>query len=534
MNKSEFISKLNDLEWEDFEVKEAKAEVPKSSWETVSAFANSNGGWLIFGVKQSGKSFEIQGVTNPEKIEQDFLNTLRGDKFNVPFSPKSVKYEFEGKIVLGFYISPSNKKPVYYNSQSNTYIRRGSADQQATKEEIDSMFRDQTFGTKSSELVAGTTLADLKDKSIREYRDYMARFNPDVSYNRFELQEFLSKLRILDVETGSCTFGGLLFFGKREAIERFFPDFRVDLLEVPGTSYSDATSRYTFRLQEDDYENLWECYFECFKRLRKQVDVDFKLTSEGFGEELSPGLKAVREALVNLLMHADYFSPAHPRIRIFTDHIEYYNPGGLPKPLEELKEKDLSIPRNPVLAKLFRMVKLAENAGYGFDKIDTNWKEYNHSEPEYVLAFDSTIVKLHLSPIEETVTVAETSLEHLQKEFGTIAERMKVSSAENLSFLRGNYGVIMGYLASKFGQSSDEVRSKFGVNSDKTDMSLSENETFILFLISVDAKATAQQMAAILGSSESTIRRLIKKMLQSDLLTREGSDKTGFWQIKNK
>ncbi|RYM33984.1 ATP-binding protein [Brumimicrobium glaciale] len=83
MNKEELIDKLNDLEWEDFEVKEAKAEIPKSSWETVSAFSNSVGGWLVFGVKEIGKRFEIQGVTNPEKIEQDFLATLRnGQKFN--------------------------------------------------------------------------------------------------------------------------------------------------------------------------------------------------------------------------------------------------------------------------------------------------------------------------------------------------------------------------------------------------------------------------------------------------------------------
>ena len=101
------------------------------------------------------------------------------------------------------------------------------------------------------------------------------------------------------------------------------------------------------------------------------MDVTFVLTSGGFGQELSPGLVAIREALVNMLMHADYFSPAHSRIRIFTDHIEFYNPRGLPKPYEELKNKDISLPRNPVVAKLFRMVKLAENAGFGFDKIET-------------------------------------------------------------------------------------------------------------------------------------------------------------------
>lgn len=152
-------------------------------------------------------------------------------------------------------------------------------------------------------------------------------------------------------------------------------------------------------MQEDDYENLWEVYFECFKRLRKEIDVNFKLNAEGFGEELSPGLKSIREALVNMLMHADYFSPAKPRIRIFSNHIEYYNPGGFPKPIEELKGKDLSIPRNTILAKLFRMVRLAENAGYGLDNIENNWKEYNGSTVEYIIAFDSTIVKFETEEV---------------------------------------------------------------------------------------------------------------------------------------
>lgn len=270
MNKEELIAKLNDLEWEDFEVKAAKAEIPKSSWDTVSAFANTAGGWLIFGVKEIGKRFEIQGVTNPEKIEQNFLSILRsGQKFNAVLNPQPAKYKIDGKVVIAFYIYASNKKPIYFNNQSNTFIRRGSANQKATSEERDVMYRDQTFGTKTSELAENTSRTDLDDKSIRQYRDYMTRFNPGVSYSRYDETEFLSKLRAIDKATGKCTFGGLLFFGKREAIESYFPDFRIDLLEVPGTSYEDASSRYTFRLSQDDYKNLWECYFECFTRLKK-------------------------------------------------------------------------------------------------------------------------------------------------------------------------------------------------------------------------------------------------------------------------
>ena len=72
MTKEELIDRINDIEWEDFEAKEAKSELPKNIWETVSAFANTSGGWIVLGVKQNGKKFEISGVDNAEKLEQDF------------------------------------------------------------------------------------------------------------------------------------------------------------------------------------------------------------------------------------------------------------------------------------------------------------------------------------------------------------------------------------------------------------------------------------------------------------------------------
>ena len=244
MIKEELIQKISDLEWEDFEVKAAKGELPKDTWETVSAFSNTAGGWILFGIRQDGMKFEIQGVGNPEKIEQDFLNTIRGGKFNVFVPTRQEKINVEGKIVLAFYVPVSKDKPVYYNTLQNTFIRRGSSDQRATKEEIDAMFRDQTFGTKTSEFAPNTSRNDIDEKSLMQYRDYMGRFNPDVSYNRYDEEEFLQKLRIVD--NGICTYAGLLFLGKRESIEKYFADFRIDLLEIPGTSISDAPTNYTF------------------------------------------------------------------------------------------------------------------------------------------------------------------------------------------------------------------------------------------------------------------------------------------------
>ena len=82
-------------------------------------------------------------------------------------------------------------------------------------------------------------------------------------------------------------------------------------------------------------------------------------------------LYALREGLINFLAHSDWFSPMHPTIRVFTNRIEFQNPGGFIVPVEKVEQEAISLPRNPIIIKLFRAAKLAENAGYGIDKIKT-------------------------------------------------------------------------------------------------------------------------------------------------------------------
>lgn len=371
MTKEELINKINDIEWDDFEAKEAKCELPKNVWETVSAFANTSGGWIVLGVKQIGKKFEVSGVDNAEKLEQDFLGTIRSQKFNAAVDVKSRLYHIEGRRVLAFHIASSPQKPIYFNNPQNTFIRFGSGDQRANNNEITAMFRNQAFGVKSDLTIPDTSISMLNIDSLRSYRNYMKLLGDQPNLLSQDDAGFCEKIGISD-SRGQLNYGSLIMFGKYERLREYVPTFWMDLIEIPGNSVSEAKVRYTYRIPEQD--NLWEYYMVLIKRLRLLVDTPFKMNREGFNVEDDSQFKILREALVNMLMHADHFSTIHSCIRIYINRIEFFNAGAYPIPVEQLGRNLYSNPRNPIIAKFFRLVHLSETVGYGIDAM-RNWKK---------------------------------------------------------------------------------------------------------------------------------------------------------------
>src|SRR5688572_20302321 len=87
MTRDELLAKLNSIEWDDIEFKEALWEVPKSALSTVSAFANTSGGHLVFGVRESNGSFVVQGVTDADRVLGNFLGLVRDAKKISAFLP---------------------------------------------------------------------------------------------------------------------------------------------------------------------------------------------------------------------------------------------------------------------------------------------------------------------------------------------------------------------------------------------------------------------------------------------------------------
>ena len=222
-------------------------------------------------------------------------------------------------------------------------------------------------------------------------------------------------------------------------------------------------------------ENIWEYYLAIIQRLRLYADNVFVgINQMGVGIEESPKLDALREALVNMLMHADYFSPMKSRIRVFTDRIEFENPGGFPRPIDELLRTDVSIPRNPVIAKLFRCAKLCENAGFGFDKMQ-QWNEE-----------DSKLVSFR----DEKMDCALVVFRRLEVK-RTIIENPPENPPEKLDDL----------------------------------------DVLIVSLLKDNPKITYDKLSDMTGKHRDTIRVHLNTLREKGFIVRVGPDKGGHWNV---
>ena len=134
MTRDELLARLKGYEWTDFECKKAQRDVPNDAYKTVSAFANTEGGWLLFGVSDKEGVLTVSGVDPDafDRVQNDFLSTLRaGDKFNHVITVDPHVYDLDGKRILAFYVpeSPRHQKPVYLKGNPrDSFIRRAAGE----------------------------------------------------------------------------------------------------------------------------------------------------------------------------------------------------------------------------------------------------------------------------------------------------------------------------------------------------------------------------------------------------------------------
>jgi predicted HTH transcriptional regulator len=308
-----------------------------------------------------------------------------------------------------------------------------------------------------------------------------------------------------------------LFLGDNVVIQDHFP-------EIPAISYVDAEPRYTFRIQEQ--ENLWEYYFVLFQRLRIYADNPLYIDNMGIGHEDNKQLDALREGLINMIIHCDYFSLMKPRIRVFTNRIEFENPGALPRPIKELMQEDVSIPRNPVLAKLFRIARLCENAGYGFDKM-LAWKKETHKDVLFETSIDTTKVTFMLKDGKLDISESETTTRKQQENNQKTTRKQPENNQKTARKQQENNKKT----TRKQQENSKKTTRKQQENNKKTTRKQDVIKNLIINVLNSNPAISTSEMAKQVSISYGSLRHHLEKMKSENLIKREGADKGGKWII---
>ncbi|WP_216605123.1 RNA-binding domain-containing protein [Pelistega europaea] len=431
-----------------------KGELPRSLWESYSAFANTNGGIIVLGVKENPDgSFTVQGIPNSEQLKQDFFNLVNNpQKVSVNLIQDSdvISKNINGKTVLFIGVERARRedRPVFINGNplGNTFARQHGGDYKIPDYQIKRLLADQSYESFDDEILVNFGLNDLDPQTIKGYRQHYKNANPDAPSNLLDDQEFLTSINAFrhDRATGQLglTKAGLLMFGKHHHIWEVFPYYCVDYHEKDDNNEARWLDRVVPDLTWSG--NLFDFFFKVIRKLTADLKVPFVLDGI-FRRDDTPVHQAIREALVNTLVHADYNDRLSVLITKYPNRFVFRNPGLMRIPLEIATQGGYSDCRNRTLHQMFRLIRIGEQIGSGIPKVINSWKNQHWQVPEFkelVQPGFHTILTLKM-----TDYLPQEVMSHLQELLGEKFQRLSADERIILALSSLEHGVDHAYLA---------------------------------------------------------------------------------------
>ncbi|MGI5939648.1 MAG: RNA-binding domain-containing protein [Thermoleophilia bacterium] len=420
----------------DWEFKSARGGFPRSFWETYSAMANSEGGVVVLGVSEKDDAVSLDGlaaeqIAAHQKTLWDGLNNRGVVSANILEVGAVETVPLKGLSLLAVRIPRASRaqRPVYLtgNPFGNTYRRHHEGDYRCDEAEVRRMFADADPDGRDQRILKGFTLDDLDAPSLAQYRHRMRAARGDHVWLALGDQDLLERLGgwRCDRQTGEegLTLAGLLMFGKELAItdQSGVPKYWVDYREM-----LDPETRWSDRIYPDGTweSNLLQFYSRVWPRLAAAIPTPFRLEN-GMRRDETAAHVALREALVNALIHGDYFAPGGLVVEQRPHEIAIENGGTLLITLEQYQRGGVSECRNPGLQKMFLMIGGGEHAGSGADKIRSGWRSRHWRAPllETFQQPDRVRLTMHMVSL-----IPDDTVRHLRERFG--AEIDRLSSAE--------------------------------------------------------------------------------------------------------
>ena len=409
----------------------------------------------VLGVKEDKtktnpkERFIIQGIENSKKQIEDFWNTINGSKVNINILKDENVFPIEEDgvtlIVIHVPRAEFNMRPVYVgeNPYKGTYKRNHEGDYHATEHEVRGMIRDQNPDGNDSIILEYYTMDDIDRETLRKYRQIFEIRNEGHVWNPLDDKAFLEKLGGYrkDRRTGieGLTLAGLMMFGTGQAIREEFSNVFMDYRNETEVT---VDIRWNDRITYDGTweNNLFNFFSKVTPKLTEDLPKPFKL--EGLQRiDETPVHKAIREAFVNLIIHADYLMDAGTlKIIKKNKSFEFTNPGILKLPIEDIFRGGNSKPRNPHMQTMLRMVGFGDNAGSGFPTILATWEKEGWIRPELVENTNLNQVTLVLRMMPAWLIKLQELEEQIVEKLNTSPEQLQAVK-ESLEKAIGNISI---------------------------------------------------------------------------------------------
>ena len=446
---------------------------PKSWLKSVSAFANGEGGTLIFGISDNN---EIIGLTNAEE-DAEFISEAIKTKLD-PIPTIDLKFkELNGKKLIFLYVNEGQETPYYYigDKQRLAYIRIGNESVVADRIQLKQLVMKGSGRTYDSlpssykfENMAFTKLKSVHYKRLQR---------------SFEDSEFVS-WGILD-EAGKLTNAGALLADDSPMRQSRIFCTRwngltmtnglgeaIDDIELEGSVIGQLQDAVTF-IRNNSHKRWWK-------------ENDHREELPDYPE------RAVTETVANAIIHRDYMQMGSEiHVDMYDDRLEIYSPGGMMdgKLIQQLNP--LTVPskrRNPLLADFFSRLGLMERRGSGMRKIIDAYKQYEHLTTYHAPEFNSNSSEFH---------VTLWNLNYVEEKESEFRKEQK-----------------------EFRKEGKEFRKEF-----------LKVQRKVYKMISINPKTTIPEMALNIGVSERQVYKYIKRLTELNLIIREGGRKNGNWKI---
>ncbi len=427
---------------------ENKEQLNEDFEQEVIAFLNYKEGGIIYvGVRKDG---QVVGVDNLDQTQLQIKDRIKNNIQPSTLGLFDVIVEkIDNQEVIKVVISSGTEKPYYLRKKGRTpegcYLRVGSSKERMTFEMIDNMYAKRVKNTL---------------KEIEAPRQELTFNQLKIYYEEQGLQlneNFLKNLDLLTSE-GKYNYNAFLLADENNV--------SIKVVKYLGTDKMDLVKN-----QEYGYRCIITATQRVLDRLEAENTVYAKIEYKGRKEVEMIDKKALKEAVINAIVHNDYSYGNSPIIELYSDRIEITSAGGLP---QELSKTDffrgVTAPRNKELIRVFKDVDLIENIGSGILRI--------------LKAYDKNCFIF----------------------------------MDN--FLRVSF---------KYRENPFEYAPKINQENDQRELSNIQNK--IISLISQNSKITQKEMAKILEVSREKIKYNIAILKDMNVIAREGSNKIGKWKI---